>query len=86
MESALLCNVYKKRALLNSSLSSRQVLLALNHELSMCSRLSWLIFPRSQATHDLLVPLARPLARTEIFQRFGRSRLMTLSTVYAIAL
>ena len=51
------------------------------YELSMCSRLPWLIFPRSQATH-----LARLLGRTEFFQRFGRYRLMTLSMVYAIAL
>jgi hypothetical protein len=79
MESPPLCDSYEARFAELPAVFA-PVLLALNHELSMCSRLPWLIFPRSQATH-----LARLLGRTEFFQRFGRYRLMTLSMVYAIA-
>ena len=50
MESAR-SEIPTKPALLNSPLSSPQVLLALNHKLSMCSRPSSLVFPRSQVTH-----------------------------------
>ena len=80
MESAR-SEIPTKPALLNSPLSSPQVLLALNHELSMCSRPSSLVFPRSQVTHF------SSTARLDgSLSAFWRSHLMTLSTVYAIAL
>ena len=42
------------------------------YELSMCSRLAWLIFPRKLKRRTICwFHLARPLARTEVFQRFG---------------
>jgi hypothetical protein len=56
------------------------------YELSMCSRLPWLIFPGTQATHDLLVPFSATARSDGSLSAFWRSRLMTLSTVYAIAL
>ena len=72
-----LCNVYEARFAKLLAVFA-PVLLALNHELSMCSRLSWLLSPRSQATHDLLVPFSSTARSDGSLSAFWRSRLMTL--------